>query len=152
MNRRLSPVRETLTNQCEVVKIYIGLDVHKRPVYVTEMEDNGDVKEQYEISKDESAWIEFRERNLSKNPEISLEVSTSGKYAARKLRDLGFSIHLADPSKLPLIFNTGKKNRSEGTSLQSFLDLGNSLRCISLPVTRMISDHLSGTESHLERS
>ena len=62
------------------------------------MEDNGDVKEQYEILNDESAWTEFRERYLSKEPEISLEVSTSGKYIARKLRDMGFSVHLADPS------------------------------------------------------
>ena len=106
------------------------------------MEDNGNVKEQYEIVNDESAWIEFRERYLSKNPEISLEVSTSGKYAARKLRDIGFSIHLADPSKLSLIFNTGKKNRSEGTSLQRFLDWESCLKCIFPPGTLMTSDPL----------
>jgi transposase len=124
VNRRLSPLRGTLTNHWEVVRIYIGLDVHKRAVYVTEMEDNGNVKEQYEIVNDESAWIEFRERYLSKNPEISLEVSTSGKYAARKLRDMGFSVHLADPSKLSLIFNTGKKNRRDRYKLAKLLRLG----------------------------
>ena len=42
--------------------------------------------------------------------EISLKVSTSGKHIARKLRDMGFFLYLADPSKLPLKFNTGKKN------------------------------------------
>ena len=56
--------------------------------------------------------------------EISLEVSTSGKYAARKLRDMGFSIHLADPSKLSLIFNTGKKNRRDRYKLAKLLRLG----------------------------
>jgi metal-dependent amidase/aminoacylase/carboxypeptidase family protein len=65
------------------------------------MEYNGDVKEHYEISNDESAWTGFRGRYLSLQPEISLEVSTSGKYIARKLRDMGFSVHLADPSRLP---------------------------------------------------
>ena len=85
----------------EVIRILIGMDVHKRSVYITEMEENGEVKEQYEILNDESAWTEFRERYLSKEPEISLEVSTSGTYIARKLRDMGFSVHLADPSKLP---------------------------------------------------
>ena len=89
------------------------MDVHKRSVYITEMEDNGNVNEQYEMKNDESSWTEFRERYLSKDPEISLEVSTSGKYVARKLRDMGFSVHLADPSRISLIFNTGKKNDKE---------------------------------------
>ena len=101
------------------------MDVHKRSVYITEMEDNGDVKEQYEISNDESAWTGFRGRYLSMEPEISLEVSTSGKYIARKLRDMGFSVHLADPVKLALIFNTARKNdREDSYKLAKLLRLG----------------------------
>ena len=66
-----------------------------------------------------------RGRYLSMEPEISLEVSTSGKYIARKLREMGFSIHLADPSKLFLIFNTGKKNdREDSYKLAKLLRLG----------------------------
>ena len=90
----------------EVIRILIGMDVHKRSVYITEMEDNGNVNEQYEIKNDESSWIDFRERYLSKDPEISLEVSTSGKYVAGKLRDMGFSIHLSDPSRISLFFSS----------------------------------------------
>jgi transposase len=109
------------------------MDVHKRSVYITEMEDNGDVKEQYEIVNGESAWAEFRERYICMKPEISLEVSTSGKYVARKLRDMGFSVHLADPSKLPLIFNTGKRNdREDSYKLAELLRLG-SLPEVHLP-------------------
>ena len=38
---------------------------------------------------------------------------------------MGFSIHLADPSKLPLIFNTGKKNdREDSYKLAKLLRLG----------------------------
>ena len=55
----------------------------------------------------------FKSRYLDLKPEIALEVSTSGKYIARKLRDMGFSVHLADPSKLSLIFMTAKKNNKE---------------------------------------
>ena len=33
----------------EVIRTLIGMDVHKRSVYITEMEENGEVKEQYEI-------------------------------------------------------------------------------------------------------
>ena len=40
------------------------MDVHKRSVYITEMEENGNVKEQYEIVNNESAWTEFMERYL----------------------------------------------------------------------------------------
>ncbi len=54
-----------------------------------------------------------------------MEVSTIGKNVARKLRDLDFSVHLADPSKLPLIFNTAKKNnREDSYELAKLLRLG----------------------------
>ena len=54
-----------------------------------------------------------------------MEVSTTGKYVARKLRDLGFSVHLADPVKLSLIFNTVKKNDKEDSyKLAKLLRLG----------------------------
>ena len=46
-------------------------------------------------------------------PEIALEVSTTGKYVARMLRDIGLSVHIADPIRLALIFNTAKKNDKE---------------------------------------
>ena len=55
----------------------------------------------------------FKSRYLDLKPEIALEVSTSGKYIARILRYMGFSVHLADPSKLSLIFMTAKKNDKE---------------------------------------
>jgi len=52
-------------------------------------------------------------------------VSTSGKYVVGKLRDVGFSIHLADPSMISLIFNTGKKNDKEDSyKLAKLLRLG----------------------------
>ena len=97
----------------EVIKILIGMDFHKRSVYITEMEENGDMKNQYEIVNEESAWSEFIKIYISIKPEISLEISTSGKYVPRKLKDMGFSVHLADPSKLSLIFMTAKKNDKE---------------------------------------
>ena len=96
-----------------MVKIYIGSDVHERSVYITELNEDGSIGEQYEIANSEDSWMKFRERYLSMKPEIALEVSTSGKYVARLLRDMGFSMHLADPVKLALIFNTAKKNDKE---------------------------------------
>ena len=89
------------------------------------MEQNGDLKEQYEIANTEDSWKEFGSRYIDRKPEIALEVSTSGKYVARKLRDMGFSVHMADPVKLALIFNTAKKNDKEDSyKLAKLLRLG----------------------------
>ena len=55
------------------------------------MDEEGNVCESYEIENKESALNAFRSRYLDLKPEIALEVSTSGKYIARKLRDMGFS-------------------------------------------------------------
>lgn len=89
------------------------------------MNEDGSVGEQYEIANSEDSWMKFRERYLPMKPEIALEVSTSGKYVARLLRDHGFSVHLADPVKLALIFNTAKKNDKEDSyKLAKLLRLG----------------------------
>ncbi|MGC8618529.1 MAG: IS110 family transposase, partial [Thermoplasmata archaeon] len=91
----------------------IGLDVHKRLVNITEMNDDGSEGENYEIENSEEAWNRFTERYISTKPEIALEQSTSGKYIARPLRDRGFSVHIADPLKLPLIYSSPKKSDKE---------------------------------------
>ena len=74
------------------------------------MEDNGDVKERYDIVNCGESWHDLIHRFMADEVEIALETSTSGKYTARLLRDNGFSVHLADPSKLALIFNSVKKD------------------------------------------
>ena len=91
----------------------IGIDVHKRLVNITEMEEDGTIRENYEIENSEESWNKFVERYLSTKPEIALEQSTSGKYVARLLRDKGFSVHIADPVKLALIYNSPKKSDKE---------------------------------------
>ena len=109
----------------EVVGIIIGLDVHKRSIYVTELKDDGNITEQYEMANSEDCWNEFRDRYLKQKPEIALEVSTSGKYVTRLLRDMGFSVHMADPSKLPVIYRSTKKNdREDSFKLARALHLG----------------------------
>lgn len=91
----------------------LGIDVHKNMVNITEMEDDGSVAENYEIENSGDAWNGFTEGYSSTRPEIALEESTSGKYVARLLRNRGFSVHLADPAKLALIYNSSKKNDRE---------------------------------------
>ena len=91
----------------------IGLDVHKDMVYVTRMEEDGKITEQYEMKNSEESWNKFVGKYLLEMPEIALEASTSGKYVARLLRDAGFSVHMADPKKLALIFKSSKKNDRE---------------------------------------
>ena len=93
----------------------------------------GSVDEQYEIKNDDGSWNTFRERYLGAKPEIALEVSTTGKYVARLLRDMGFSIHMADPIKLALIFNTAKKNDKEDSYKLAKLLRLNELPQVYLP-------------------
>ena len=72
----------------EVVGIIIGLDVHKHSIYVTELKEDGNINEQYEIVNSEDCWNKFKDRYLKHEPEIALEVSTSGKYVTGLLRDM----------------------------------------------------------------
>ncbi|MDA8054910.1 MAG: IS110 family transposase [Thermoplasmatales archaeon] len=103
----------------------IGIDVHKRLVNITEMEEDGTARDNYEIENSEESWNAFTERYLSTKPEIALEQSTSGKYVARLLRDKGFSVHIADPVKLALIYNSPKKSdREDSYKLAKLLRLG----------------------------
>ncbi|MDA8056014.1 MAG: IS110 family transposase [Thermoplasmatales archaeon] len=105
--------------------MWIGLDVHKCSVYITEMKEDGNISEQYEIENKDESWNVFRDRYLEVRPEIALEVSTTGKYVARLLRDMGMKAHIADPVKLSLIFNTTKKNDKEDSyKLAKLLRLG----------------------------
>ena len=96
-----------------MVGILIGLDVHKHSIYVTELKEDGNINEQYEMANSEECWNEFKDRYLKQKPEIALEVSTSGKYVTGLLRDMGFSVHMADPSKLPAIYGSKRKNDRE---------------------------------------
>ena len=114
-----------------MVGIIIGLDVHKRSIYVTELKEDGNINEQYEMANSEDCWNEFRDRYLKQKPEIALEVSTSGKYVTGLLRDMGFSVHMADPSKLPVIYRSTKKNdREDSFKIARTLHLGGNQRCI----------------------
>ena len=56
----------------------IGVDVHKRLVNITEMEEDGAVRENYEIENSEESWNRFTEKYLSIEPEIAVEQSTQG--------------------------------------------------------------------------
>ncbi len=101
----------------------IGLDIHKKSVYVTAMDEDGRIVEQYETQNSDEEWTKFREKYMELKPDIAMEMSTSGKYVARLLRDMGFSIHIADPANLALIFKASKKMiKKILTNLQNFLD------------------------------
>ena len=120
----------------------IGIDVHKRLVNITEMEEDGTVRDNYEIENSEESWNAFTERYISTKPEIALEQSTSGKYVARLLRDKGFSVHIADPVKLALIYNSPKKSdREDSYKLAKLLRLG------ELPEVHLPSEYTDDLKS-----
>ena len=86
------------------------------------MEEDGTVRDNYEIENSEEAWNGFTEKYFSIKPEIDLEQSTSGKYWARLLRDRGFSVHVSDLVKLALMYNSPKKSDKEYCVPRNFYD------------------------------
>ncbi len=109
------------------------MGIHKDSVYITAMDENGIVTEQYEIENMDDEWNKFKGEYLSLKPEIAMERSSSGKYVARLFMDMVFSIHIADPAKFSLIFNTSKKNdRGDSYKLAKHLRL-NELPEVHLP-------------------
>jgi len=58
----------------------IGLNVHKDLVYVTRMEKDGKITEQYDIKNSEKSCNKFVGKYILDMPEIALEASTSGKH------------------------------------------------------------------------
>ncbi len=108
-----------------MVGICIGLDVHKNRVFLTQLKEDGSIAERYEFKNIEESWIEFNKKYMVLNSEIALEISTSGKYVASMLRDMGFSVHLTDAMKLSLNFNSSKKNdRKDSYKLAKLLRHG----------------------------
>ena len=89
----------------------IGLDIHKRSVYGTVMENNGALIVQRNMENN----IELVNWFLSvyKDHDIVIESSTSGKYLSRELSMLGYKVHLINPFKVPEISNNYKKTDKE---------------------------------------
>jgi hypothetical protein len=58
----------------------IGQDVHKDLVYVTRMENDRKITEQYQIKNSEESWNKFVGKYILEMPEIALEASPSGKH------------------------------------------------------------------------
>uniref|UniRef100_UPI0023F3AC65 IS110 family transposase n=1 Tax=Ferroplasma acidiphilum TaxID=74969 RepID=UPI0023F3AC65 len=94
-----------------MINIVIGLDVHKRSVYATVMENNGDIIIQRNMENN----IEMVNEFLSdyRDHDIVIESSTSGKYLCKELLKLNYKIHLINPSKVPEIYNNYKKTDKE---------------------------------------
>ena len=85
----------------------IGLDVHKRSVYGTVMEDNGTIIVQRNMENN----IEMVNGFLLdyKDHDVVIESSTSGKYLCKELSMLGYKVHLINPAKVPEITNNYRK-------------------------------------------
>ena len=94
-----------------MINIVIGLDVHKRSVYATVMENNGDIIIQRNMENN----IEMVNEFLSdyRDHDIVIESSTSGKYLCKELLKLNYKLHLINPSKVPEIYNNYKKTDKE---------------------------------------
>ena len=94
-----------------MIDIVIGLDVHKRSVYATVMNDNGNIIAQRNMENNIETVNGFL--SVYKDHDIVIESSTSGKYLCKELLKLNYKIHLINPSKVPEISNNYKKTDKE---------------------------------------
>ena len=90
-------------------RLIIAIDVHKRKEVVCETDDGGKIVKEYEFKNTEEEWKTFMDRHRGTGARIVLESSTMGKYAARLLRDNGFEVHMANPRKMKVIYESYKK-------------------------------------------
>ena len=114
-----------------MINIVIGLDVHKRSVYATAMNDNGNIISQRNMENNMGTVNKF----LSdyKNHDIVIESSTSGKYLCKELLKLNYKIHLINPSKVPEISNNYKKTDKEDSLKLAELFRLNALSEVYIP-------------------
>ncbi|WMT50855.1 MAG: transposase [Ferroplasma sp.] len=88
-----------------------GLDVHKRSVYATAMEDNVALIVQRNMENNIEVVNGFLFNY--RDHDIVIESSTSGKYLSKELSMLGYKVHLINPAKVPEIANNCKKTDRE---------------------------------------
>ncbi len=50
----------------------IGLKIHKESVYVTAMEEDGTIVEQYEMPNSDEEWTKFKDKYMELKPDIAL--------------------------------------------------------------------------------
>ena len=94
-----------------MIDIVIGLDVHKRSVYATVMENDGNIIIQRNMENNMEQVNKFL--SVYKDHDIVIESSTSGKYLCKELLKLNYKIHLINPAKVPEISNNYKKTDRE---------------------------------------
>ena len=87
----------------------IGMDVHKHKEVVCETDDSGKIVKEYDFDNTEKEWNAFMDQHRKPGTRIVLEASTSGKFAARLLRDHGFEVHMANPRKMSEVYKSYKK-------------------------------------------
>ena len=114
-----------------MIDIVIGLDVHKRSVYATVMNDNGNIIIQRNMENNMETVNGFL--SVYKDHDIVIESSTSGKYLSRELLKLNYKIHLINPSKVPEISNNYKKTDKEDSLKLAELFRLNALSEVYIP-------------------
>ena len=113
-----------------MIDIVIGLDVHKRSVYATVLNDNGELVIQRNMENNISVLDDFL--NDYKEHDIVIESSTSGKYLSKALMKLNYKIHLINPDKISAIDGFKKTDREDSYKL-AYLYRINALKEIYIP-------------------
>ena len=102
---------------------YLGLDIHRDRIYITELSIDDNSVKQYEISTREKDLAAFL-ATLSKDDQVALESTRGSSYYVNRLSGLVASVSVANPSKLQFFTKNAKNDRNDSYTLALLLSLG----------------------------
>lgn len=102
---------------------FIGLDIHRDRIYVTELSIFDNTVKQYEITTREKDLEAFL-RTLSKDDQVALEATRGSHYYVSRLSGLVAGVSVANPSKMQFFNKNAKNDRNDSFNLAILLALG----------------------------
>ena len=95
---------------------FIGLDIHRDRIYVTELSIFDNTVRQYEITTREKDLEAFL-RTLSKDDQVALEATRGSNYYVSRLSGLVAGVSVANPSKMQFFNKNAKNDRNDSFNL-----------------------------------
>ena len=107
-----------------MLKRTFGLDLHRDRIYVTMLNANDGVAEQYEIATRGKEFEAFL-ATIQPGDQVALEATRGCNYYYQRLLATGASVFVANPSKVRFFTEeTAKSDRNDACSLALLLSIG----------------------------
>ena len=105
-------------------EVYIGLDTHRETIFGTALNKKGEVICSYEFPNGKEAFKEFMKSFPSWNTQIALEACSIWRGCYKVLRELGYTVKLANALKCHQIAKDKKTDKVDSKILADLLRVG----------------------------